>query len=176
MIKRTGAEKNSGQRRRTNGASRRSRLFCRFMRRRFIGLTYKGHVQQIIPIERAAIVVGHWRAQALLAVAAEITAQIMKRQGKRVHRVHDKLHLGFLLVAARRRESQLGRARSDALIARISSPPYCLLTETLHGRCIPLQIAAEYLFPVFSKPRISPIVVGGERRHVLVKAGDVLRL
>lgn len=146
------------------------------MRRRFIGLTYKGHVQQIIPIERSAVIGGHRRAQALLTVPAEIAAQIMKRQGERVHRVHDELHFGFLLVAARRRESQFRRTRGDALIAGIGGPPSHQLTRTLHGHRVPPQLAAEYLLPVFSEPRISPIVVGGARLHVLVEVGDVLRL
>jgi len=100
----------------------------------------------------------------------------MKGQGERVHRVHDELHLGFLLVAARRRQPQLGRARGKALIARIGAPPAHLLTETLlHARRVP-QVAAEHLLPVLPEPRISSIVVGGERRHVLVEAGDVFRL
>lgn len=166
--------KGGGQWRRTNGASRRLRLFRRFIRRRFIGLTYKGHVQQIIPIEHAAVEVGHRRAQAFDAVAAEVTAQIMKGQGERVHRVHDELNLGFLLVAARRRQPQLGRAQGEALIAGIGAPPAHMLT--LHARYVPPQVAAEYFLPVLPKPRISPIVVGGERRHVLVEAGNVFRL
>lgn len=146
------------------------------MRRHFIGLTCKGHVQQIIPIERAAIVVGHRRAQALVPVAAEVAAQIVKRQGERVNRVHDELHLGLLLVAALLIESQLGRARADvALIAGIGGPP-SHLTETLQGRRVPPQGAVKHLLPVLPEPRISPIVVGGERLHVSVEAGDVFRL
>lgn len=146
------------------------------MRRRFIGLTFKGHFQQIIPIERAAIVVGHRRAQAL-AVAAEVSVQIIKGQGERVYRVHDELHLGFLLVATCWREPQLGRAQiagiGEALIAGIGAPPVHLLT---HARRVSPKVTAEYFLPVLPEPWIPPIVVGGERRHVLVEARDVFRL
>lgn len=100
----------------------------------------------------------------------------MKGQGERVHRVHDELNLGFLLVAARCRQPQVGRAQGDALIAKIGAPPAHLLTETFHARRVPPQVAAEYLLPVLPEPRIPSIVVGGERRHVFVEAGDVLRL
>lgn len=128
-----------------------------------LALTYKGHVQQIISIERAAIVVGHWRAQALRATAAQIGAQIIERQRERVDRVHDELHLRLLLVSARLRQSQIRRAEGETLIAGVVSP-------------LPPQSAAEHLLPILAEPRIPPVVLGGEPRHVLVKMRDVLRV
>lgn len=172
-------EKGDGQRRRTNGASRRvasSPIIPSFYATPFhkTELTYKGHVQQIIPIERASVVVCHRWTQALVAVEAEVTAQIVKRQGERVHRVHDELDLGLLLVPARCRESQLGRAQGDVMIAEIGAL-HLLIVGTFYRHVSP-QVAAEHLFPVFPEPRVSPIGVGRARPHVLVEAGDVFRL
>jgi len=95
--------------------------------------------------------------------AAQISAQIIERQRERVDRVHDELHLRLLLVSARLRQSQIRRAEGETLIA--GAPP-----------SVTPQAAAEHLLPILAEPRIPPVDLGGERRHVFVEVRDVLRV
>ena len=126
-------------------------------------LTCEGHVQQVVPIEHATVVVRHRGAEAF-GFRAHVPLKIVQRQSERVHRVHHELNLRFLLVSRLRGQSELRRAYRAVLTGR------CLADDVLP------EDAAECFLPVLAEPRVPTIGLRSQRGHVLVEARDVLRL
>ena len=121
-------------------------------------LTCEGHVQQVVPVEHATVVVGHRGAEAL-GFRAHVPLKIVQRQSERVHRVHHELDLRLLLVSRLRGQSELRRA-DGAVLTDDVLPEY----------------AAERFLPVLAEPRVTTIGLRRQRGHVLVEARYVLRL